>query len=154
MHDLAAVAGAGSGCSSSGHHALTEEEDGGVGDDDGDEKFNGSTGDHKSRWGIGSFVSLFIDGISNGPTYQQIKYLFALFGRITSVFLQRKRKEGRRWHFAFVWMMSRRGAMEALSKLDGARLNGSFITVSVAKFPRAKSASDVARRNLKVSQAI
>lgn len=76
VHDLTAVASSGSGGPSFGNHALTVEEDGGVGHQDGDEKFNCLTGDQKSQRGIGTFVSFFIDCILYGATYKKLKDLF------------------------------------------------------------------------------
>src|ERR1044072_5426384 len=48
-----------------------------------------------------SHISLFIDGIDQGVDYQQIKDLFAQYGKNVSVFVQRFRKPGRRFRFGF-----------------------------------------------------
>ncbi|XP_057443890.1 uncharacterized protein LOC130736053 [Lotus japonicus] len=72
---------------------------------------------------------LFIDGIADSVDYFQVRELFLQQGKLTNVFLQRKRKSGRKFRFGFVRYAHKDDAVRAMELLDGVRLGGAYLSV-------------------------
>lgn len=68
---------------------------------------------------------------------------FSLFGSLSRVFVQRKRKFGRRFCFGFIHFLSRKQASSAIVALNGLRVGGAALTVAPARFPRDGQQSHV-----------
>lgn len=83
-----------------------------------------------------SVFTLFVDGISDGVNYLQVRGLFAQIGRVLNVFIQRQRKIGRSHRFGFARFSSLEVASQAINLLDGFRLGGTPLSVAWARFPR------------------
>ncbi|XP_057444907.1 polyadenylate-binding protein RBP45B-like [Lotus japonicus] len=83
-----------------------------------------------------SIFTLFVDGISDGVNYLQVRGLFAQIGRVLNVFIQRQRKIGRSHRFGFARFSSLEVASQAINLLDGFRLGGTPLSVAWARFPR------------------
>lgn len=50
-------------------------------------------------------------------------------GKLTNVFLQRKRNRGRKFRFGFVRYANKEDAVRAMESLDGVRLGGAYLSV-------------------------
>ncbi|XP_057444213.1 uncharacterized protein LOC130736394 [Lotus japonicus] len=85
--------------------------------------------------------TLFIDRISELVGYLHIRELFAQIGRVSKVFVQRSRKVGRNFRFGFVHFMSKAHAEEAIARLNGTKLGGIHLSVTVARYPVSGSSS-------------
>lgn len=122
-----------------GGQKSTTEAGRGVGDDDADEDEE----DVSSRRGEIPVKSstLFIDGISHLVGYAQIQALFAQIGRLGKVFVQQHRKIGRRFRFGFLRFLARAHADAALARLNGVKLGGFHLSMTVARFPRVRGSS-------------
>ncbi|XP_057451791.1 glycine-rich RNA-binding protein 4, mitochondrial-like [Lotus japonicus] len=108
-----------------GYEGGNDEEDGGFRTVAG----SGRLGSSKVR------VALFVDGIFDSISYHQIRDLFAQFGCLMNVFVQRSKRSGRRFRFAFVCFSSLKAATTAIKRLDGFRLGKACLYVSLAKPP-------------------
>ncbi|XP_057425873.1 uncharacterized protein LOC130719256 [Lotus japonicus] len=86
---------------------------------------------------------LFIDGIADSVDYFQMKDLFKQHGMLTNVFLQRKRRSGRKFRFGFVRYAKKEDAVKAMEFLDGVRLGGAYISVKpeISAGKKGKSSS-------------
>ena len=73
---------------------------------------------------------LFVDGLVGSVSYQRIRDLFALFGKLRNVFVQRSRKQGRKHRFGFVRFLSRINATSAVEALNGIKVGGSVLHVA------------------------
>lgn len=80
--------------------------------------------------------TLFIDGISEKAGYAQIRALFGQIGRVGKVFVQRQRKIGWRFRFGFLRFLALAHAEATLLQLNGVKVGGFHLSVTVAKFPR------------------
>lgn len=85
--------------------------------------------------------TFLIDGISELVGYLQIRELFAQIGRVSKVFVQRSHKVGRNFRFGFVHFMSKAHAEEAITRLNGTKLGGIHLSVTVARYPVSGSSS-------------
>ncbi|XP_057454867.1 glycine-rich RNA-binding protein 3, mitochondrial-like [Lotus japonicus] len=106
----------------------------GDGIEDGDEaadEEDGSLPNQKCSGVSRVCVSLFVDGIAESVSYHQIRGLFAQFGRLVNVFVQRKKKLGRRFRFGFVRFTSWKVVAVAIKSLDGVRLGGASLSVGL-----------------------
>lgn len=56
--------------------------------------------------GARSCSTLFVDGISTSVRYHQVRNLFAQYGDLLNVFVQRTKKVGRQFRFGFVRFLS------------------------------------------------
>src|ERR1044072_5503763 len=92
-------------------------------------------GSGKSSSGAWRSYNLFIDGVSEYSSYSQIRHLFAQHGKVLNLFIQKQKKPGRRFRFGFVRFASKKQAVEAKDKVNGVKINGEAISVSVAKYP-------------------
>ena len=129
----AAASGASLGCSDEGAA-------------DGDDQDEGEGEIARRRVGARKFcTTLFIDGISEMVGYKQIRELFAQYGDLVNVFVQRLRKEGRRFRFGFVRYALEEHALQAISCVNGRNLGSAWLSVSVAKPPHK---SDVDKSKL------
>src|ERR1044072_1031178 len=77
---------------------------------------------------------LFVDGLVDSVSYQRIRDLFALFGKLRNVFVQRSRKQGRKHRFGFVRFLSRINATSAVEALNGIKVGGSVLYVAWDRF--------------------
>ena len=64
-----------------------------------------------------------------------MKMLFARYGRIESVFVQRQRRLGRKFRFGFIRFKIMKEVVEAAKNMIGWQLNSAYLHVNVAKFP-------------------
>lgn len=62
--------------------------------------------------------TLFVDGIADSVGYHQVRKLFASYGRLWKVFVQRFKKVGRRFRFGFVHFSLWNHASAAINALD------------------------------------
>lgn len=67
--------------------------------------------------------------------YNEIRDLFAQHGKPEKVFVQRVKKEDRRWRFGFVRFESVACVEMAIKFLDGLKVGGTFLVVKKARFP-------------------
>src|ERR1044072_2616352 len=79
--------------------------------------------------------SLFIDGLKEDTSYNQLKSLFKCFESVARIFVQKEKKANRRWKFGFVRFKAKAEALKAMKTLQGRRLNGNVITISRARYP-------------------
>lgn len=79
-------------------------------------------------------VSLFVDGLVEQTTYQQIRETFSKFGTILGVFVQRTKKRQRNCKFGFVRYKFEGDAMMALRRLDGKPMNGAPMMITKARY--------------------
>ena len=96
-----------------------------LGDEDG-----GDQGDDDD-----AFSPLFVDGIEDMVDYHRVRNLFAQHGRLRNVFVQRSRKQGRRFRFGFVRFFSRKDASLALAALNGFKLGSAVLRIGWARNP-------------------
>lgn len=54
---------------------------------------------------------------------------FLQHGKLTNVFLQRKRKSGRKFRFDFVRYANKKDVVRAMEFLDGVRIGGAYLSV-------------------------
>ncbi|XP_057434558.1 uncharacterized protein LOC130727443 [Lotus japonicus] len=80
-------------------------------------------------------TTLFIDGLTEKTSYEQVKNAFKKWGKLSGVFVQRTKKRHRRTKFGFVHFVSKEAAARATRNLNGGSLNGATISVAVAKYP-------------------
>lgn len=80
-------------------------------------------------------ITLFVDGIDDNTSYQQLRRVFAAFGKLAGVYIQRYRKEGRWSRFGFIRFLLKSDAEKAIKMMDGKNLNGKAISVKKAQFP-------------------
>ncbi|XP_057426524.1 uncharacterized protein LOC130719950 [Lotus japonicus] len=78
--------------------------------------------------------NLFVDGIDDSMTYQQLRQVFAQYGAIQRLFLQLRRRPGRRNRFAFVRFREEHAAREAIKVVNGAFINQSLLSVKMAMY--------------------
>src|ERR1044072_274741 len=80
-----------------------------------------------------AFSPLFVDGIEDMVDYHRVLDLFAQHGSLRNVFVQRLRKQGRKFRFGFVRFFSRKDASLALSALNGFKLGGAVLRIGWAR---------------------
>ena len=76
---------------------------------------------------------LFVAGIPFSLTEQEMSDAFAQVGEVLSAKIIMDRETGRSRGFGFVVMASEEEAESAISQLDGTKLGGRQIAVSIAK---------------------
>lgn len=79
---------------------------------------------------------LFVAGIPFSMTDDQLGEAFASVGTVTSAKVITDRETGRSRGFGFVEMSTDEEAQEAISQLDGTKIGGRQVNVSIAR-PRA-----------------
>src|ERR1044072_9188329 len=77
---------------------------------------------------------LFVDAIDDMVDYHRVRSLFGQHGPLRNVFVQRLRKQGRKFRFGFVRFFSRKDASMALSALNGFKLGGAVLRVGWARY--------------------
>jgi len=80
---------------------------------------------------VSKLHSLRIDNLSYDTTKEDLESDFKEFGDIGDVYLPRDKETRRSRGFAFIRFYDQRDADEALAKMDGVRLDGREIRVSV-----------------------
>jgi RNA recognition motif-containing protein len=80
--------------------------------------------------------SIFVGNLSYQTTQEELQAAFAAHGTVERVNIVTDRDTGQPRGFAFVEMPERREADEAISRLNGADMNGRALTVSEAR-PKA-----------------
>lgn len=93
-------------------------------------------------------VTVFVDGISENVTYFQLRKEFERFGTLYGVFLQKRKKPGRRTRFAFIRFKHDKDACEAIRSLNGVWLLQSFLVVNKARFV-SESRGDVVQHKVR-----
>lgn len=92
-------------------------------------------GSRRKVWGAGDIsrpcYTLFIDGIADSVGYFQVRDLFQQHGKMSNVFLQRKKKHGRKFRFGFVRFALKENTISAMKHLDGIRLGRAFLLVKL-----------------------
>lgn len=78
-------------------------------------------------------MSIYVGNLSFQATPEEIKAVFAEYGRVSRVSLPADRETGRPRGFAFVEMGSEAEEDEAISALDGAEWMGRQLKVSKAR---------------------
>ena len=119
---------------SSARASLTGGEDGGNQGDDDD-----------------AISPLFVDGIDDTLDYHRIRSLFAQHGPLRNVFVQRLRKQGRKFRFGFVRFFSRKDASLALSALNGFKIGGAVLRIGWARITTRGVSEKEASKGAKLS---
>lgn len=94
----------------------------------------GTIGKEKKHLSQGS-TTIFIDGLDDRTSYEQIKQAFSRVGKIASVFVQRRKKWNRKFKFGFVRYEAKESLGIAIQKLNGMSMNGIPMSVTKARFP-------------------
>src|ERR1044072_5454492 len=110
-----------------------------LGDEDG-----GDQGDDDD-----AFSPLFVDGIEDMVDYHRVRNLFAQHGRLRNVFVQRSRKQGRKFRFGFVRFFSRKDASLALAALNGFKLGSALLRIGWARNPTRGVSEKKASKDVK-----
>lgn len=79
--------------------------------------------------------TLFIDGLKETVTYQQMKGQLKRFGRIEGLFIQKERKRNRDSKFGFVRFSTKAAMTRAINQLNGRFLFGTRLSVTIARYP-------------------
>lgn len=79
--------------------------------------------------------TLFIDGLDDLVSYNQIKESFSIYGRLLGVYVQRRRKLHRQFKFGFVKFAHAVDASVAKEGMNKKKIQGKTILVTNAKFP-------------------
>jgi len=90
---------------------------------------------------------LFVGGLSFNTTDDGLREGFARFGEITEAKVITDRDTGRSRGFGFVTFARDEDAKKAISKMDGASLDGRTIKVSEAQEKGPRDGDRPARRN-------
>lgn len=85
---------------------------------------------------LNSVVSLFVDGIARVTTISEIRKLFESCGVVHDVYISGKKRSNTNFSFGFVKFRNKNEALNGIQKLDGFTLNGSTLSVSMAKYQR------------------
>ncbi|KAL4304512.1 hypothetical protein GQ457_10G029590 [Hibiscus cannabinus] len=85
----------------------------------------------------GSEWTVFIDNLSKRVSRGALWELFSHYGKVSQVFIIMADRKPRYQHstFAFVRLMAKVGMLRAIEKMNNAKIDGRFITVSKARFP-------------------
>ncbi|CAO2827513.1 unnamed protein product [Amaranthus hypochondriacus] len=84
---------------------------------------------------IGVFT-LFVDGICSSTSINVLRLLFKGIGVVVDVFISRKSRTSRKDRFGFVRFKYREEAERAIKELNGQRLDGGTLRISMAKYKR------------------
>ncbi len=90
---------------------------------------------------------LFVGGLSWDTTDASLRKAFALYGEITEAKVISDRDTGRSRGFGFVTFARDEDAKNAISKMNGASLEGKNITVNEAKEKGSREGSHGGGRN-------
>jgi len=90
---------------------------------------------------------LFVGGLSWDTTDASLRKAFALYGEITEAKVISDRDTGRSRGFGFVTFARDEDAKNAISKMNGASLDGGTIKVSEAQEKGPRDGDRPARRN-------
>ncbi|CAO2832812.1 unnamed protein product [Amaranthus hypochondriacus] len=90
-------------------------------------------------------VTLFIDGISESSTMEDLKTLFQEKGKLLDVYISKKKRPNRKQRFGFVRFEGVREARKAIMNINGKKLKGEKLFVSMAKY--SKGGRPVAAQN-------
>jgi RNA recognition motif-containing protein len=78
-------------------------------------------------------MNIYVGRLNNAITSFHLELLFGHFGEVERVNMIRDRETGESRRFGFVEMKDPMAAQEAISKLDGARLEGAQLLVKPAR---------------------
>jgi RNA recognition motif-containing protein len=78
-------------------------------------------------------MNIYVGRLNHAITSFHLELLFGHFGEVERVNMIRDRETGESRMFGFVEMKDRMAAQEAISKLDGARLEGAQLVVKPAR---------------------
>jgi RNA recognition motif-containing protein len=88
-------------------------------------------------------MNMYVSNLSFNTTDEDLRKLFAAFGKVTSAKIITDRETGRSRGFGFVEMESEKDSQEAIKNLNMKEIDGRAMNVSVAK---EKPARDNNRR--------
>jgi RNA recognition motif-containing protein len=88
---------------------------------------------------------LYVGNLSSNTTENQLKDTFAVHGTVTETNVVTDRTTGQSRGFGFVTMSSPEEANHAIEALNGTSIDGSFITVNVARPPAGKPSNGGSR---------
>ena len=88
---------------------------------------------------------LYVGNLSFNTTENDLQSAFAAHGNVIEAKVMTDRETGRGRGFAFVTMSTAEEAQSAINALNGASIDGRFVTVNVAR-PREESAGGGRRR--------
>lgn len=91
-------------------------------------------------------MTIYVGNLSFQATEDDLREVFAEYGKVSRVSLPTDRETGRKRGFAFVEMEEEAQEDQAISELDGAEWLGREIRVNKAK-PRESGSSGGGRRN-------
>ena len=94
---------------------------------------------------------LYVGNLSFNTTENELQNAFAAHGNVIEAKLMTDRDTGRGRGFAFVTMSTAEEAQSAINALNGASIDGRFVTVNVAK-PREERAGGGRRREFSGSR--
>lgn len=78
-------------------------------------------------------TNIFVGNLSFDTTREELQAAFASFGTVEKVDIVRDRDSGQPRGFAFVEMSERSAAEAAISRLNGAEMNGRALNVNEAR---------------------
>ena len=87
---------------------------------------------------------LFVSGLSQKTTEDDLRVLFSLCGRVIRLHIVFNRRNGRSRGYGFVEMSSEGDAADAVNRLQGKPVDGCFIDVEISR-PRATPITGWAR---------
>ncbi len=96
--------------------------------------------------GLERIVTIYVGNLSFQATEEDLKEVFAEYGKVSRISLPTDRETGRKRGFAFVEMEDEAQEDQAISELDGAEWLGREIRVNKAK-PREGGGGGGGRRN-------
>lgn len=77
---------------------------------------------------------VFIDGLGDRITMVKLLSIFSKAGNLRDVFIQQRKKVGRRFRFGFVRFQRNEEAWKAIRMFNGLRLEGNFLAVQKANY--------------------
>lgn len=80
---------------------------------------------HESR----RSYSIFVDGLKDTVTRAMLGAIFGKVGRLCSIYVPHRKKEGRRFRFAFLRYDSELDARKAIRMFNGMKLEGAYLVV-------------------------
>lgn len=87
---------------------------------------------HQDRSAAGIPVRLFVGGLPDDTTEQELRAVFEQFGTIADAIIMRDRTTRAPRGFGFVTMSNRREAMKAIEALEGAPFKHRTLAVNIA----------------------
>lgn len=95
---------------------------------------------------------LYVGSLPFETTEDDLRRLFAVAGTVQSVHIITDRDSGKSKGCGYVKMTTESEAKEAINSLDGARIEGRLITVSVAREQKPVKAASPAGRNRRTTE--